>query len=317
MLELVNFSNYKEDNIRFFDNNAENLCDFLELNNLDGIEMFFCDKWEKDVHKKEFIKGVHLPFYSNWLDFWYGNEDKVLKDYETKNTIAKTYNGFTKKGMLQPFADNIALAVDAGAEYVVFHVSNARRDEVVNFNFRYGDKEVMTAFIEFFNKLLKYIPEDMTVLFENLWWPGLTLLDKNLTGIFLDNIKHENKGIMLDTGHLLSTNLDLKNQDEAVTYILNTVENLGEYKKYIKGIHLHYSLSGDYIRQVQKENPFFKKEFEIISHILKIDRHLPFETKRVKEIVEMIQPEFLVHEIVQITKEDWQEKLSIQKEALR
>ena len=317
MLELINFSNYKEDNIRFFNNSAENLHDFLELNNLDGIEMFFCEEWQKDIHKKEFIKGVHLPFYNSWLDFWYGNEDKVLKDYENKINVAKTYNGLTKREMLQPFVDNIAMAVEAKAEYIIFHVSNACRDEVVNFNFRYGNKEVIVAFIEFFNKLSKYIPKDMTVLFENLWWPGLTLLDKDLTGVFLNNIKHENKGIMLDTGHLLNTNLDLKNQDEAVSYILNAINNLGEYKKYIKGIHLHCSLSGDYVRQVQKEKPEFKNEFEIISHILKIDRHLPFETKRVKEIVKMIQPEFLVHEIVQITKDDWQEKLSIQKEALR
>ena len=199
MLELINLSNYKEDNIRFFNNNAEDLRDFLKFNNLDGIEMFFCEEWQKDIHKKEFIKGVHLPFYNSWLDFWYGNEDMLLKEYENKNNVAKTHNEFTKKEMLQSFIDSIALAVEAKAEYIVFHVSNVRRNEIINFDFRYDDKEVIVAFNELFNKLLKYIPRYMTVLFENLWWPGLTLLDKKLTGVFLDNIEHEKKGIMLDT----------------------------------------------------------------------------------------------------------------------
>ena len=317
MLELVNLSNYKEDSLSLFNNDANKIQEFLETNKLDGLEMFFCEKWQKNVHKAEFIYGVHLPFYNDWLDFWYGNENETLKEFKNKKNVMKALGGLTKKDALKPFIDSISLAVEAKAEYVVFHVSNVRKSEIVSFDFKHNDKMVITTFIEFFNKLLKYIPKDMTVFFENLWWPGLTLLDRDLVAFFIENIKHENKGIMLDTGHLLNTNFELKNEYEAVDYILNVVGKLGDLRKYIRGIHLHHSLSGKYVKKAQKDNITFENEIEIIEHILKIDNHLPFETKKAKKILELVNPDVLVHEFAQNTREDWQKKINIQRDALR
>ena len=49
---------------------------------------------------------------------------------------------------------------------------------------------------------------------------------------------------MLDTGHLIHTNTDIKTQQDAVDYINTVLDKHDELSSYIKGIHLNQSLSG-------------------------------------------------------------------------
>ena len=58
--------------------------------------------------------------------------------------------------------------------------------------------------------------EDYTFdfLMENLWWPGLTMTRPEMTKRLLSQVHYQKKGIMLDTGHLMHMNLELKTQDE-------------------------------------------------------------------------------------------------------
>lgn len=79
---------------------------------------------------------------------------------------------------------------------------------------------------------------------ENLWWPGFTFTSPQMTQKLMDGIHYEKKGIMLDTGHLLHTNLDLRNQREGIAYIQKQLEEHGELCSWIKGIHLNQSLTG-------------------------------------------------------------------------
>lgn len=318
MLELVNLSNYGMDTEQLIGNKKENLEKFLKENQLDGIEMMFCQPWEKTLHEEKFIQGVHLNFWPSWLDFWRGDLKSVEDQFGSREAIVQCYGGLTRKDWVKRYQENIAVAKQTNAKYFVFHVSHARTSEVFDWSFHASSEEVIDATIELVNELVLEIPEDTMVLFENLWWPGLTLLDKQLVAKLIDNVKHNNVGIMLDTGHLMNTNQQLKSQEEAVDYVINIVENLGEYRKFIKGVHLHHSLSGEYVlNSIKKTIRTKPTSGEIMEHILKIDEHLPFTTSKVKRIIEYIQPEFLVHEFMQSTREDWQNKLNMQKQALK
>lgn len=318
MLELVNLSNYCMDTEQLINHKKENLAKFLKDNQLDGIEMMFCQAWDKSLHEEKFIQGVHLNFWSSWLEFWRGDLKSVEEQLGSREAIMQSYGGLTRQDWLECYQENISVAKQTHAKYFVFHVSHARSEEVFDWNFRATSEEVVDATIEMVNQLVPAIPEDTMLLFENLWWPGLTLLDKRLVEKLMNNIKHKNLGIMLDTGHLMNTNQQLKNQEEAVEYVIHIVKNLGKYRKFIKGVHLHYSLSGEYIlNSIKKAIRTKPTSGEIMEHILKIDQHLPFTTPKVKRIIEYIQPKFLVHEFMQTTREDWQNKLKIQQQALK
>ncbi|BBB91845.1 MAG TPA: TIM barrel protein [Methylomusa anaerophila] len=325
MLQLVNLSNYITDN-ELIANSPERLQNFLEQHNLDGLEMMFCGPCDTRLHKREWLHGCHLRFWPWWLDFWRGDQEALLKQFGSQAAIDACYGGPTREDWLAVYRANIRMAIAAGVKYLVFHVSNVRPAELFNWQFSATSREVIEATLEVVNALAPEIPADTALLFENLWWPGLTLTDKELTAMLLDNVAHRNSGIMLDTGHLMNTNPDLKTEADGAAYILATLENLGHYRQFVRGIHLHKSLSGKYLRHSQ--NSQHKAEYgeygeyaeytmeEIMNHIFKIDEHRPFTTPAAQQIVDYVQPEFLVHEFMQKSLADWELKLSKQQQAL-
>lgn len=315
MLQLVNLSNYVTDR-ELIHNNAECLQAFLHHNQLDGLEMMFCSPWDWQVHRREWIQGVHLRFWPSWLDFWQGNQQELLKQFGSEAQIAACYGGLTRTAWLDQYRENIQTAKQVGAKYLVFHVSHVRIAEVFSWQFSASSREVVEAAIEVINELVDDIPDEMELLFENLWWPGLTLTDRDLTALLLERVKHPNVGIMLDTGHLMNTNPQLQSEQEGVDYLLETLAQLGDYRRYIRGIHLHYSLSGAYVVQSRTANKQDYTMAEVMSHILKIDEHLPFRTEAVQRVLEYVRPEYLVHEFLQNSLDEWMQKIACQQQAL-
>lgn len=318
MLQLVNLSNYATDN-ELIANSSECLQAFLAKHGLDGLEMMFCGPWDAKLHRPEWMHGCHLRFWPWWLDFWRGDQQVLCKQFASHKEIAKCYGGLTREAWLAIYRDNIRTAVAAGVKYLVFHVSHARIPELFTWQFSASCREVIEATIEVVNALAPEIPRDTALLFENLWWPGLTLTDKELTTRLLDGVAHCNCGIMLDTGHLMNTNPNLRTEAEGVDYILNILENLGSYAQFVRGIHLHKSLSGKYIGRIQNEPKPLKTEYsmeEVMHHVLRIDEHRPFTTSAVHDIIDYVQPEFLVHEFMYRSLIDWEQKLSQQLQAL-
>ncbi|SDE10064.1 sugar phosphate isomerase/epimerase family protein [Sporomusa acidovorans] len=317
MLQLVNISNYTTDN-ELFGNSPERLQAFLSRYNLDGLEMMFCSPWDAKFHKREWMQGCHLRFWPWWLDFWRGDQEVLLRQFGSQESINECYGGPTREAWLAIYRDNIRSAQQAGVKYLVLHVSHTRVSELFNWNFSATSREVIEATIEVVNALAPEIPQDITLLFENLWWPGLTLTDANLTAMLLEGVSHRNIGIMLDTGHLMNTNPDLTTEAEGVSYILNTIKNLGSYAQYVKGIHLNKSLSGKYVRSSQNVQNF-KDNYdmeEVMNHVLKIDEHRPFTTSAAQRIIDFVRPEFLVHEFIYRNRAEWEQKLVRQQKVL-
>lgn len=316
MLQLVNLSNCTSD-IELINNSAECLQAFLSHHHLDGLEMMVCEPWDGRVHKKEWIQGVHLRFWPTWLDLWRGDNKELLRQFGCEENIAACYGGLTREAWLAIYRGNIRTAVRTGAKYLVFHVSHARIPELFSWQFSASDSEVIEATIELVNELVDEIPTEMALLFENLWWPGLTLKNPILVAKLLENVKHHNVGIMLDAGHLMNTNQDLKSEAEGIDYILTILNALGEFRRYVRGVHLHKSLSGEYIKQNQCRKIEKYDMTQIMNHVLKIDQHQPFATNEVQRLIDYIKPEFLVHEFMYSSMEEWSQKIRKQRAALK
>lgn len=315
MLQLVNLSNYESD-LELIHNSPECLQAFLDHHHLDGLEMMFCDGWDSSVHKKKWIQGVHLRFWPAWLDFWRGDQDELLKQFGSEESIIDCYGGLTREDWLRIYRKNIRTAVQSGARYLVFHVSHTKIAELFSWEFNASDEEVIEAAIEVINELVAEIPEEVALLFENLWWPGLTLKNPELVARLLDSVKHPNIGIMLDTGHLMNTNHELTSEAEGVDYIIKVLHGLGKYQSYVRGVHLHQSLSGKYIKKSRQEKIEKCDMTQVMNHVLQIDQHQPFATAAVQELIDYIKPQFLVHEFMYSSMEEWSEKVRVQKNAL-
>ena len=319
MLELVNFANASEEIERLFAGKKDNLIKLLDTHGIDGIELMACEPLQENFFTGNMVKGCHLIFWPTWLSFWRGDKEKLRRDIGTEEDVRYMYGTVDVKEWLCSWRENIRRSLDAGAEYLVFHVAESEPGAICSRHFSVTDEDVITASAELINELSDDIPEDCQLLFENLWWPGLTLLNTKLMYRLLESVRHKNCGFMMDTGHLMNTNMDLKGEHEAVEYVLNVFSGLGDLKKYICGIHLHQSQSGEYVREMQKKHSrgeWPKSPAEVFEYIRNTDRHQPFCTSEVQRILEAVRPKYLVHEFLPESADDWAHKLALQRHAL-
>ena len=102
----------------------------------------------------------------------------------------------------------------------------------------------------------------------------------------------------------MNTNPALVSQRNGITYIQNMLDAHQAWLPYIRGVHLHQSLSGVYVRRhtgalpedfpIGDANAQFSYSY---LHVLKIDRHQPWTDPAAARLIERIWPEYLTHEL--------------------
>lgn len=316
MKETANLTNFKSD-VEMISGSAEVLRSLLHKHRLDGIELMLCAPWDPDVFPEGLIVGNHLPFYPNWMDFWMGETEVIETEFGSAENIVAQFGGLTQDAWLERYRRQILEAAETGPEYMVFHVGNARYRETFSWDFHYDDEAVIEATLALLHELSDCIPNDTWLLLENLWWPGLRLTDQRLTDRILSASPHSKTGIMLDTGHLLATDRSVRTQEEGAEYIHRVLTGLGETRKMIKGVHLHQSLSGDYLRKQKGNVPETLTMRAVAEHIHHIDYHAPWSTPAVQAALQSIVPSWITHEFLQQNLEHWDTQLKIQTHALR
>lgn len=116
---------------------------------------------------------------------------------------------------MRVYRDDLERARTVGVKYVVFHVSDVSIEEGYTYQWRHSSEEVIDAAVEIVNALLRE-EDEFDFLLENLWWPGLTMTEPELTQRLLEGVYYPKKGLMLDTGHLMNAKQSLTTQREGV-----------------------------------------------------------------------------------------------------
>ena len=237
-----------------------------------------------------------------------------LKD---KKYFKSLCGGHSKKELIEYYKKELERAKELEVEYVVFHACNVKVTEAMTYDFKYSDKEVLTAVISIINDIFEDEEYNFTLLFENLWWSGLKLTNKEEIEYLLNGVKYKNVGFILDTGHMINNNRDIRNSKEGIEYIKKNLENIGEYKNLIYGMHLNYSLSGEYVNKAIKENREKNLDIEeimnnVYQHVGSIDYHDPFEDKEILDIIKSLPLKYLVFELIGNTQEELEEKIQRQ-----
>ncbi len=278
--------------------------DFLALlNGFDGVELMVCGEDERNIIRPENVIGLHMGSFYCWLDFWQGNLDRCLQEFGTEEAMYAYYGGETRQALIDRFRADLANARRYGAEYMVYHVSDSNSLETVTGHYAHTDEEVVDATCELINIALDGVADGPLLLLENLWEPGLTFTRPEMTARLMDGIRYPHKGIMLDTGHLLHTNLSLRTQKAGLAYIHCRLDEHGDLCKYIRGIHLNQSLTGAYMRRVRKNPPILSKDYnekmgQLFEYVFQADLHRPFVTPGVQELIERIAPDYLTFEFI-------------------
>ena len=298
MKRIMNFTTSMHDTERYKDN--ADLKAFYREYGCDGLELMKVGEDKKGIIRAEDVIGVHIRYLTTWMDLWKGDEERLIREFGDSNTVLEIFGGANRDAISKFFAGNLNAPPHVAPEYLVFHVSECQIAEAMLRKYHYNSEEVIDASIELIDSFSDAIQGSPVLLFENLWYPGLNMLDPSLTFKLMEKVKYPNTGVMLDIGHLLNTNTALRTIDQGVDYIHKVLDIYGDLS-FIKGIHLHQSLSGEYAEEQMRnwtlsEGSYYERRLGV--DIFKIDTHQPFASKRVNELIEKIQPEYLVIEQV-------------------
>jgi hypothetical protein len=322
--ELINFSLHESDLSRF-GNDWNNLYSFLHSHGLDGIELFVDHSPLPDI-PSGIVEGVHLPYWMGRHRAWI--DEKAFNEDMDENEKFFLFGGNDHKDVIRNFRNSLENATSIKANYGVFHVAYVELDHVFTRNFGVSDIEVMNSSSDFLNESVSQFPNGeppVRLYFENLWWPGLNLLDTVSTMHFIESLEFDNWAFMLDTGHLMNAIMNCTDEKCAIDSVIEVLARYPEdFIKKIEGIHFHCSLSGDYQMEVARnglpegfyELPFHERLVNVMEHVSKIDQHMPFTLEECRKIVDFVKPRFLTHEFVtdSLNELDW--KLRIQRRAL-
>lgn len=305
--------------------NREELKDSYEKYGCRGLEIIRCDEDSRRIIGNEMISGLHMIFYPMWLDFFMGNERNLQEEFGNRSVWEEFYRGSTFDSVMLQFESDLRYAAEVKAEYVVFHVSDVTIEGTFIQKHRHTDEEVVEVACMIINSLLDGKNYEFDFLIENLWWPGFTLTNPKLTMQMLEQVNYKKKGIMLDTGHLMCSNPDIANQEDGCRYlhkILSEHEAVcPEFCEFVKGIHLHQSVSGGFVKEIMKNPPKLKEEYyerfaQVYEFLGKVDTHKPWETPEVCSVIDRIDPKFLVHELFAANRKEREALLKIQVDTL-
>lgn len=314
----MNFSVYGGMLDRYKD--SEDIRNAYTKGGLNGLEVILAGEPDQGKILPDMVNGVHLYFHIFWMDYWLGNYERLDEEFDSREQWVEYYGGMDREAYLDCLRHDLAYAEAVGAKYVVFHVSETTLRESYMYQYRYSDEEVIDTALEVINTLLDEREYPFDFLVENLWWSGLNLKDPALTRKMVEGIHSEKKGIMLDTGHYMNTSSELKTPEDAVAYVhamLDAHEAAGvPITRWVKGVHLQMSLSGDYVRKQKedwKKHPMDFQQYSFYElfglayeHACKIDLHQPFIGKGVKELMERINPIYITEEFDQKSREEYE-----------
>lgn len=264
---------------------------------LDGIENLVYGEEPAKHPVPSLTVGCHLAYWPDWMNFYLGRSNFYKEDFPTEKSLVDYFGGTTVDDWERRIRNNIRAALAEKPAYLVWHVADCTIEETWTRHFHYTNKEVLKAAAEVYSAVADVVPPSVYVLFENIFWPGLYKLEPEDVDYFFSHLPGKNVGIMLDTGHLMNTNWDIRTEADGADYVCGVVNRLGSMKSLIRGIHMSCSISGDYQR-AHLGPPPAKVTPEIVGHhIISIDQHRPFTTDAAKRIVDTVEPEFLTHEL--------------------
>lgn len=296
MKQVFNYFYWPPDPLEDLDT-PEKIQAFIKKMGLDGIELLLHKNMGELAKWRELTLGVHLPYYPCWIPMYENDEAMLQRLFPTMEERQKYYEATNREQFLANFASYLELANQLKPRYVVWHVADNTLEEAFTFRFGRTSRQVLAATVRLFKDVIHSLDPEITVLFENLWWPGLDLTSQEDTAFFFEQLEGYNVGIMLDTGHLLNTTLDVHTEKQAIDFLIRAVEKLGPYKSYIKGLHLNLSLSATYRAPfVNGQIKQFARE-KVSEHIRSIDQHLPFTNTSLARLIQLIQPQYINHEL--------------------
>jgi hypothetical protein len=294
MKHLLSYSVYQD--MGFFGRNPRALLDAMGC---DGLEMLTSYEPPPESHRPLSV-SAHLPYATDWLAAWEGRP----YDMEDSQSLYYMY-GRSPEDVVSNISKAIAMASELSPAYGVLHLCDGSVSHLQRREQPFTDDHVIREFSEVVNRAVASMPggePPFRILFENLWWPGLRMVDGKGFRLLESRIEFSNWGLCIDTGHLMNCLPGIRTEQDGIDALADVFSGYSQdIIDKVETVHFHYSASWDYRQSFEEKSPGDVpiKEYVIgmYSHIGKIDQHMPFSDPRCKELLDILQPEYVTHEM--------------------
>jgi hypothetical protein len=268
-----------------------------------GLELFtLMDPVDRKVYGIPEVFSVHLPYAIDWHSAWEG------RLYEGSENEDLTYFSFGKdrEEMVHNIRKMIRAAAPLVPAYGVLHAGNTDMRQVLKKKHESDDLRIIGDFAEMMNEAVKVFPlhePPFTLAFENLWWEGLKLRSPNEWRVLERKLEFDNWGFTLDTGHLMNTMDCATDEDSAIDGVLSITDRYPlDMSDRIITMHLQLSTTAGFRSRIKDDSrhegepwkDFLKRAY---ARANEIDQHRPFNSPRVREITDSVNPKYLTHEL--------------------
>ena len=269
----------------------------------DGLELL-TGYFETDISQWQDAVSVHLPYVVDWYSVWKGRLN-IPDDMSDESVLFFSY-GRDRQSIIDSVRRGIEFAVPFRPAYGIIHAGSANIDELLSERYSDSDEEVLCAFAEIVNEAVKGFPggePPFRLMFENQWWPGLRMLDGKNYETLRDRVEFDNWGLCLDTGHLLVTTQQSRDELQAIDLLSGIFEGYPkEMLDAIGVIHLHVNTSAGYIRNFDAPDNFgdmsINERLNLgYGFVSGMDQHRPFSVKEVRRITDILRPDYVTHEM--------------------
>ncbi len=293
MKHYLSYSVYQE--MGFFGRKPPALLDAIGC---DGLEMLTSYDDVPASHMP-LSASVHLPYATDWLAAWEG------KPYDLDD-LSSIYYMYGRSP--EDVVSNISLAIRRAdavrPPYGVLHLGNAHIPSIRTHHFPHSDDHVISEFAEVMNRVAAGMGGEppFRILFENLWWPGLRMVDGSGFRLLDRKLEFSNWGLCIDTGHLMSCLPGIRTEKDGIDALADIFAGYGgDITDKVETVHFHWSASSDYRESfedvVPGDGPL--KDFipGVYHHVKNIDMHMPFSDPSCRELLDILDPEYVTHEM--------------------
>jgi len=301
MKHLLSYSVFQE--LTDISADVSGIPSFLKNIRCDGLELFTLFDKVPEIYYPYSV-SVHLPYAIDWYRSWCGG---TMDDGYEEGSLDYITFGRNPGEMVSNIRRGIGFATPVHPAYGVIHAGNTDLDQVMHRKHVCDDRAILGSFAEMMNEVVsgyKGGEPPFRLVFENLWWSGLSLTEPWECRMLEDKLEFEDWGLCLDTGHLMNTVPDAYDQSSAIEGAMRIIDHYtDDMRDRITNMHLHYSASAEYRGTFEESDRPDGESFErtlerSFSHVSSIDTHTPFSDPACADLVNAIRPDYVTHEML-------------------
>lgn len=256
---------------------------------LDGLEAA-CDA-DNRAHVPPGTAGLLLDMPICWREAWLGLPEAAQFHARVP----------TRDDLIEHLQAGIDEAKRLRVKYVTIRASHATPEGILTSRHAYTDYDVLEAMAEWVFLAMGERDQGFDVLFENTWHAGLRWNEPRLAERLLEKVRGPRAGFAFDVGHFLLVTGGPTTETADLRRLKNFFRTLGKLSSRIRALCLHRPgaapVASDLVRKVRASQDPDEKAEIARKFDTAVDTHQPWVSAPLKELVEIVQPAYVVHRL--------------------